>query len=492
MPSFQQVEKSYQIWFLVIIITRPLPQFETYVKHGTFFSQVSVGALAVNNHQYPGSASMAESQGKAAYVWLTTFPNTWMESTTPQAADHACSLNHARPLNMVEQLNSAEKRQGTSGSKSDMPSGTPSNSGLKLKPLSTLVQKEMKEVQSGVDVYGQTACYLDASQVMKPLSSWAVMKLADFLIRSKKEAFWGSSFVLLVISGVETGMLNIQKAALILGVDNKELGTEMRKLRNEEKAFNDDGSLSKNALGKIVSEHCIRELGDCEDSMEENNLCGQACDQGGDIEKRGVKRKASNWSSKEGGLAWITGEVVAHLLKRSFAMKDQLFPLGAQHPVLVLKISWPFYESNVVRVVKEIEEYCDSEGLLMESPEVQDLLKAAQHLDRQQMEEGGYALAPAYNYSRCMLEKKSNYWGTGLPALLLQDVNQGVLPAEVAACQLGVTTTMIHSVLAKKKLWATQGRRSGPVTVQRYKKYGFGGEEDFWKEQTTVEMLQKV
>ena len=98
-------------------------------------------------------------------------------------------------------------------------------------------------------------------------------------------------------------------------------------------------------------------------------------------------------------------------------------------PEFVLRRSWPFYESNVMRVVEEIDQYCGFAELLMESRGVQDLLKAARNLDRQQMKGGGYALAPPYNYSRCMLEKKADYWVTGLPALLLKDVNNGVLPA---------------------------------------------------------------
>ena len=330
----------------------------------------------------------------------------------------------------------------------------------------------LMEVQSSVEVPGFW-------KFRKSPSSWSIIKLADFLKKFKSKAFWESSFVLLVISGLEMATLNIQKAALMLGVDIKELAMEMRKLRNEE-----EGSLSKNTLAKIKSEVCIVEPGDCEDSVEANDLIDEG-------ERRGVKRRvSSSWANKEDDLAWITGEVVVHLLKRSFALKDKLFLQDGRQPVLVLRISWPFYESNVLRVVKEIEEYCGSEGLLMESLEVQELLKAAQHLDCQRMEGGGYALAPAYNYSRCMLEEKADYWETELPAKLLKDVGNKVMPAELAACQLGVTTTMIFSALALKRLRASNMR--GPVTMKRYKEFGFGGEEDFWKELTTLDMLQKV
>ena len=115
--------------------------------------------------------------------------------------------------------------------------------------------------------------------------------------------------------------------------------------------------------------------------------------------------------------------------------------------------------------------FCGFTELLIETREVQDLLKAARNLDNQKMDGGGYALAPIYNYSRCMLEEKAGYWGTGLPALLLQDVDNGVVAAEVAARQLGVTTTMIHSAIKEwgkktKKLKAKEHKLSGPVTVQ--------------------------
>ena len=83
---------------------------------------------------------------------------------------------------------------------------------------------------------------------------------------------------------------------------------------------------------------------------------------------------------------------------------------------------------------------------MMESCEVKELLRSARNLDSQKMEGGGYTLAPSYNYSRCMLEQKANYWETGLPALLLQDVDTGIISAEVAASRSlksGTTATMV-------------------------------------------------
>ena len=149
--------------------------------------------------------------------------------------------------------------------------------------------------------------------------------------------------------------------------------------------------------------------------------------------------------------------------KRSSALKDQLFLQNGQHPALVLRKSWPSYQTNVVRVVGEIEEYCGSDGLTMESVEVQELLKAADHLDCQHMERGGYTFAPAFNKSRCILEGKTDYCETELPAMLLEDVDKKVLPAELAACQLGVTTTMIFSALALN----STGTRSLALVVRK-------------------------
>ena len=84
----------------------------------------------------------------------------------------------------------------------------------------------------------------------------------------------------------------------------------------------------------------------------------------------------------ESDISWITGEVVVHLLRRSTP------------PVSVLRMSRTFFESNVTRVVKEIGEYCGFTELLMESREVQDLLKAARNLDNQKMEGGGQGWTP--------------------------------------------------------------------------------------------------
>ena len=475
---------------------RPLPLFETNVKEGNFHSRVSVGTLSVLDQNSPGCESLAESEGKAAFAWLTTFSNTWIGSLSPKAtpaSDEAVSnplsenssvLNQARPSNLVGQLNSAGKSRGTE----ETHRGTLSSSGIKLKPLGMLVQKEVRPLQPGFEVAGEMTCgQVDASQSESPPSNWAPVKLMDFLrYNPSGKAFWGSSFVLLVMSGVEISTLTSEKAAKILGVKTMELELEMRKVKNKEKTWNPRGSLSTNTLLSIKSERCVSKLGDIADDWDD-------WDHDYSSKERGVKRKASSWVNWRDDKEWITGKVVSHLLKRSFAMKDQFFSVDdGKPPVFVLRMSWPFYESNVMRVAKEIDEYCGFAELIMESREVQDLLKAARNLDRQQMEGGGYALAPSYNYSRCMLEEKADYWEIGLPALLLRDVSKGVMPAEIAACQLGVTTTMIRSAIARKRLWATQGFRSGPVTVQRYKECGFGGEEDFWKESTTTEELKKV
>ena len=515
-------------------ISRPLPLFETHKKEDKFFSKVRVGALAVFDQNSLGSASLAESQGKAAYTWLTTFPNTWMESATSSKAGPSPG-----PLNLVGQLNSAEKIQSSGFAGSNRDSENDMSSSLKLKPLSTLVQKEVKVIQPGVEVTEQMVPGPDTWKGWESGSSWEVMKRAEFVKSNHtRRGFWESNPAVLVMLAVEIRTLAPDEAADMLGVDVREVEKHVNKLKNEKKRFNQGGSLSNKALSKIKFEACVRELGDRADRPDANKR-GQAqkSDQVDNIEERGVKRKASSRT------AWITGEVVTHLLKRSFSMKDQFFPLDCdKSPVHVLRMSLPFYESNVKRVVKEIDEYCGFTDLLMESHEVQELLKAARNLDNQKMEGGGYALAPAYNYSRCMLEKKADYWETGLPALLLQDVDNGMLPAEVAACQLGVTTTMVLAAIAGLKsqdkfssLWEAHSQQKGydseedsdggedsddddddwnqkkkepktrttrttvqkqklrgPVTVQRYQECGFGSEEDFWKENTTKDVLEKV
>ena len=182
---------------------------------------------------------------------------------------------------------------------------------------------------------------------------------------------------------------------------------------------------------------------------------------------------------KEGGshheinFGWITGEVVVHMLERCFHLKDQMKDEEVLHKVL--KAGSPFYTSNVKRVVSEIADFCQKE--LVESTEVQKLLDAAHNLDCQSMEGGGYFLAPAYNYSKCMSDGKENYWRVGLPALLLQDVLIGTVPAEVAASQLGVTPTMIHCAVALPDADQLEGE-SEPAKKRSKGQYHQGQEQN--------------
>ena len=154
---------------------RPLPQFETNLKEGNFHSRASVGTLTVLDQNSPGCASLAESEEKAAFTWLTTFSNTWTGSPKASPApDQAVSnplsenvsvLNQARPSNLVGQLNSAGKSRGTSLAEgnSENQGGTLSSSGIKLKPLGMLVQKEVKRpLQPGFEVGGEMTCGPDA------------------------------------------------------------------------------------------------------------------------------------------------------------------------------------------------------------------------------------------------------------------------------------------------------------------------------------------
>ena len=100
--------------YLQVDLPRPSPRFATDWKDGKFYSKVSVGTLlAASDQNSSGSASLAESQGRAAHTFLSTFPHTWMESTTPKAPDQVVS-SQARPFNLVGQLNSAGKSPGSS------------------------------------------------------------------------------------------------------------------------------------------------------------------------------------------------------------------------------------------------------------------------------------------------------------------------------------------------------------------------------------------
>ena len=80
-------------------------------------------------------------------------------------SENVSVLNQARPSNLVGQLNSAGKSRGTSLAEgnSENQGGTLSSSGIKLKPLGMLVQKEVKRpLQPGFEVSGEMTCGPDA------------------------------------------------------------------------------------------------------------------------------------------------------------------------------------------------------------------------------------------------------------------------------------------------------------------------------------------
>ena len=326
------------------------------------------------------------------------------------------------------------------------------------------------------------------ARMRQPPSPWDAVKQADFLkFGRSKQCFWESSFASLVISGIEVGTLTIEQAADMLGVSAGELRKQTKKLKRD----------AENVIKVAMGSH-----GKSLDGGQ-RSLVKHLVGSGGErvvVEEGGSHQKINT--------GWITGEVVARMLRRCFYLKDQMKDEEVLHRVL--KAGSPFYTSNVKRVVSEIADFCRKE--LVESTEVQKLLDAAHNLDCQSMEGGGYSLAPDYNYSKCMSDGKKNYWRVGLPALLLQDVSNGTVPAEVAAYQLGVTPTMIHCAVAlldadqlegesepaKKRSKGQyhqgqeQNESSGLISVRRYIELGFGTELSFWKEWSTLVSLQKV
>ena len=184
---------------------------------------------------------------------------------------------------------------------------------------------------------------------------------------------------------------------------------------------------------------------------------------------------------------WVTPDVVVLLLREAFLDKDRVIPEG-EPPVL--RPSLRFYRDNIRRLCHEIDiAFSDEkENLppLLSSPELQELLVQAKLLDTQAPGSLELHLLPTYCYIK-QHSKPGDFWSTELPKALLQDVARGVVPAVVAAWQLGITETMVKCALAR-----SMKRGQGLASVRRYLELGFGNKEEFWKESSTVEVLMGI
>ena len=125
---------------------------------------------------------------------------------------------------------------------------------------------------------------------------------------------------------------------------------------------------------------------------------------------------------------------------------------------------------------------CD-ERLLTDVPHLKDLV---------------LKISPNYSYSKVLTNySKELFWGRKFTENILIDVRNKALPVSVAASGLGVTPEMIHFVINKDNYAPLsdkfdQDNPTEVIAVADYWSLGYGTREEFWREQSIVDLLQDV
>ena len=168
----------------------------------------------------------------------------------------------------------------------------------------------------------------------------------------------------------------------------------------------------------------------------------------------------------------------------------------------ILLASKNFYIDNIFNLCTNLEKYLKkaySEMNLTETEPIKKLLEVGKYLDQrvpirnghdvqfvssrqsEKMHLGGCDFAQYFN------RHGDGFWELKLVSQILKDVRRKALETRLAAWHLGVTEDMINSVL--------QSKRSDPeciLTLDQYIQKGFGNEAKFWKELSTVGVLDDV
>merc|ERR1719186_1695768 len=150
-----------------------------------------------------------------------------------------------------------------------------------------------------------------------------------------------------------------------------------------------------------------------------------------------------------------------------------------------------FYVQNITNFCNHLGKYLNivhcGTDLLMTKP-IEELLLAGKHLDSR-IPFKDSELAPHYDYTQYNAHNQKNekFWEMGLVKTILKDVKTAALTKSKAAWQLGVTEDMIITAL--------QAELKNPdfnLTLGQYLKKGYGNEQQFWVELSTVEILNEV
>jgi len=173
----------------------------------------------------------------------------------------------------------------------------------------------------------------------------------------------------------------------------------------------------------------------------------------------------------------------------------------------ILKPFPNFYQENIKHLISVLEFYLKSaydQKPLDQSDEVKDILDIAECLD-EHLDEliGEYdadsqdlleRLTPPHWYWHFKKRnQKKDFWQNKLVKRILDDVQNKILTENDAAWQLGVTPDMVACAMQRGKI------QNDPLndedlsfTLKQYLKMKPGKEEDFWKEESTLAVMEDV
>eukprot|EP00092_Neocalanus_flemingeri_P024317 GFUD01026373.1.p1 GENE.GFUD01026373.1~~GFUD01026373.1.p1 ORF type:complete len:860 (+),score=265.23 GFUD01026373.1:148-2580(+) len=181
--------------------------------------------------------------------------------------------------------------------------------------------------------------------------------------------------------------------------------------------------------------------------------------------------------------------------------------VGGQNEPLFRR-AYNFYSDNLARICKDLDWHLKAswiEGPLKDCKEMEQLVKTALSCDERLLSDDlALKLSPYYTYSKFRMDYSEDaFWERQFIKDVLRDVSSKALNVSVAASGLGVTAEMIYYAV---KRWEeveqeesnnpeqedNEEQESFSVSVKEYVSMGYGSKVQFWKEQSTLDMLEDV
>merc|ERR1712013_418332 len=169
--------------------------------------------------------------------------------------------------------------------------------------------------------------------------------------------------------------------------------------------------------------------------------------------------------------------------------------------------AYDFYRENLERLLSELDWHLQHSWLvepLTDCQELQLLKQAVISCDERLLTDVPHLkdlvlkISPNHSYSKVLTNySKELFWGRKFTENILIDVRNKALPVSVAASGLGVTSEMIYFAI-NKDIYAPpsdkfdQDNPTEVIAVADYWSLGYGTREEFWWEQSIVDLLQDV